>query len=183
MKNRTAPSGSTRCRTSGTMTALESGATRKERWTGASTWYRSPPPDHPDASPHAALRRVVGSKPVRDGRLVELRRPAVRVEPVRPLHPVAANAVELAAQHRGPPRLGQGPRAHREGRSMAHVLTMAAVEICDPVSKLVEMEAHDRALHGVIVPGARRGGREDCSQHPRRAFRTRSGPRRSSRCR
>ena len=34
MKNRTGPSGSTRCRTSGTMTALDAGSTRNERSSG-----------------------------------------------------------------------------------------------------------------------------------------------------
>ena len=34
MKNRTRSSASTRCRTSGTMTALEAGSTRNERWIG-----------------------------------------------------------------------------------------------------------------------------------------------------
>ena len=35
---------------------------------------------------------------------------------------------------------------------MAHVLTMTASEICDPVAHLVDMKAGDRALHGVTTP-------------------------------
>ena len=107
-------------------------------------------------SPHPAFRRVVGAKPVGNRRCVELRRPAIRAQPVGPLHPIAAHAVELAAEHRRAPFLGRHPRPHRQRRPVTHVLTMAAVEIRNPVAMLVEMETRDRALHGLTnrVPRA-----------------------------
>ena len=111
--------------------------------------------DDVNASPHPALRRMIGSKSGGGGRPVELRRPAVRLQSVGPLHPVASHAVELAAEHAVATGPGLCPRPHHEGRPMAHVLRMPAVEVRDPVSELVETEAGDCAFHGVIASVAR----------------------------
>ena len=81
--------------------------------------------DHVNSSPHPAFRRVLGSKPVGNRCRVELRRPAIRGQSVGPLHPVAAHAVELAAQHCRAPCLGRHPRPHHQRRPVTHVPAMA----------------------------------------------------------
>ena len=107
--------------------------------------------EHVDSGPYAVLRSVLGPEPARDRRLVELRGSTICGKPVGPLHPVAAHAFELSAQHRLAPGVAHDPRSVHERRPVAHVLAMTASKIRDPVANLVEMKAGDRAFHGVTA--------------------------------
>ena len=105
------------------------------------------PGHHVDPCPYAALRGVFGRESGRNRRLIELRRPAIDGVPVRPLHPVTAHAVELGAEHRLTPGAAHDPRTVHEGRPMAYVPAVTAIELRDPVAVLIEMKTGDRALH------------------------------------
>ena len=120
-----------------------------DRWTDVIAQH---PADHVDPGPYATLGGVLGPEPGRNRRLVELRRPAAGDASVGPLHPVAAHAIELGAQHRLAPGLAHHPRTAHEGRTVAYVLAVGAIEIRDPVPVLVEVKADDRALHRYTAP-------------------------------
>ena len=127
-----------------------------DRWTDVIAQH---PADHVDPGPYATPGGVLGPDPGRNRRLVELRRPAAGDASVGPLHPVAAHAIELGAQHRLAPGLAHHPRTAHEGRTVAYVLAVGAIEISDPVPILVEVKAGDRALHRYTAPCISRGSR------------------------
>ena len=127
-----------------------------DRWTDVIAQH---PADHVDPGPYATPGGVLGPEPDRNRRLVELRRPAAGDASVGPLHPVAAHAIEPGAQHRLAPGLAHHPRTAHEGRTVAYVLAVGAIEIRDPVPVLVEVKADDRALHRHTAPCISRGSR------------------------
>ena len=84
--------------------------------------------------------------------LVELAGPAVGREIFRPLHPVAARAIEFDAEHRLSAFVADDPRSIDEWRAMARVLAVAAVEIGHPVALFIAVKTQDRALHDETDP-------------------------------
>jgi len=63
------------------------------------------------------------------------------------LAPIAANAVELAAEPAVAALGRHGPRPELKRRLVPDVLAVAARELGDPVTGVVPMEPDDRALH------------------------------------
>ena len=108
------------------------------------------PAEHMDPGPDTALCGVLGHEPDRNCRLAELRGPAKGAASIGPFHPVATQAVEIRAEHRPASGIGLDPRAVHEGRTVAHMLTVCAIEIRDPVAIPVDVKADDRALHGTV---------------------------------
>src|SRR4051812_12278883 len=65
---------------------------------------------------------------------------------------IAFVANKLAAQIRGPAFFRQDPRAALPGRIMPDMPGMAAVEIGNPMSRLVLMKTYDPTLHSYASP-------------------------------
>ena len=102
---------------------------------------------HVDSCPYAALGGMLPREARRQRCLVELAGSAVWREIVRPLHPIAARAIEFDAEHLVAGFLADNPRSVDEWRSMAHVLGVAAIEIGHPVALFITTKPQDRALH------------------------------------
>jgi hypothetical protein len=51
-----------------------------------------------------------------------------------------------------PPFLCQNPGAIRHRRLVAHMLTMAALEVGHPIAKFIQMITNNALLHGASTP-------------------------------
>ena len=124
--------------------------------------------EHVDATPRAAFRGVVAEEARRHGGLGELGRPATDGQVLRPLHGLATDAVEFGPQHAVPALAGRHPRPVLERGPVPHVPAVAAVEVGNPVTRVVAMESGDRTVHGGTRLGRRgnriasHGGAERC---------------------
>ena len=105
------------------------------------------PRQHFEDSPNALFGRVIPSQPSRQGFLIELWRGPVFDQTFREFTALALEAFQGGAQHLLAAPFRLRPRTQCEGRSVTDVLPVQAVELCDPMSLMVELESKYRPLH------------------------------------